>query len=263
MKSILNIFNLSFLTVTLLLTVGCSDDNSSALRLNEDTAIKSFALDNYSGTIDQQKETITITLPEDYDMAAMTVTDIQLPVGAEATLKRGDVLNLNMTQTIKVSNGNVFQQYVIKTRYDEARILTFQLNDMYSGIIDQQNQNILVQVPASTDITKLVPTYTATEGAIVAPAGGTAMDFSRPVDFIVSNNMASAVYTVKVLTPTGKPAAIYAGLASTIEGLNPEEKEAATWMLFNVKDAQYVSFSDIATGNADLCECKKIGRAHV
>ena len=38
----------------------------------------------------------------------MTVTDIQLPVGAEATLKRGDVLNLNMTQTIKVSNGNVF-----------------------------------------------------------------------------------------------------------------------------------------------------------
>ena len=49
MKSILNIFNLSFLTVTLLLTVGCSDDNSSALRLNEDTAIKSFALDNYSG----------------------------------------------------------------------------------------------------------------------------------------------------------------------------------------------------------------------
>ena len=54
MKSILNIFNLSFLTVTLLLTVGCSDDNSSALRLNEDTAIKSFALDNYSGTIDQQ-----------------------------------------------------------------------------------------------------------------------------------------------------------------------------------------------------------------
>ena len=74
MKSILNIFNLSFLTVTLLLTVGCSDDNSSALRLNEDTAIKSFALDNYSGTIDQQKETITITLPEDYDMAAMTVT---------------------------------------------------------------------------------------------------------------------------------------------------------------------------------------------
>lgn len=130
----------------------------------------------------------------------MTVTDIQLPVGAEATLKRGDVLNLNMTQTIKVSNGNVFQQYVIKTRYDEARILTFQLNDMYSGIIDQQNQNILVQVPASADITKLVPTYTATEGAIVAPAGGTAMDFSRPVDFIVSNNMASAVYTVKVLT---------------------------------------------------------------
>ena len=84
------------------------------------------------------------------------------------------------------------------------------------------------------------------------------MDFSRPVDFIVSNNMASAVYTVKVLTPTGKPAAIYAGLASTIEGLNPEEKEAATWMLFNVKDAQYVSFSDIATGNADLCECKML-----
>lgn len=180
MKSILNIFKLSFLTITLLLTVGCSDDNSSALRLNEDTAIKSFALDNYSGTIDQQKETITITLPEDYDMAAMTVTDIQLPVGAEATLKRGDVLNLNMTQTIKVSNGNVFQQYVIKTRYDEARILTFQLNDMYSGIIDQQNQNILVQVPASADITKLVPTYTATEGAIVAPAGRNRHGFQPP-----------------------------------------------------------------------------------
>ena len=183
-----------------------------ALRLNEDTAIKLCAgqlLRHHRPT----KETITITPPEDYDMAAMTVTDIQLPVGAEATLKRGDVLNLNMTQTIKVSNGNVFQQYVIKTRYDEARILTFQLNDMYSGIIDQQNQNILVQVPASADITKLVPTYTATEGAIVVPAGGIAMDFQPPGRLHRPTIWHQLSIPFKVLThSTGKPAAIYAGV---------------------------------------------------
>ena len=99
--------------------------------------------------------------------------------------------------------------------------------DMYSGIIDQQNQNILVQVPASADITKLVPTYATTEGAIVAPAGGTAMDFQPPGRLHrVQQYGISCLYRKSTPTPTGKPAAVYAGLTSTIEGTEPRRERS-------------------------------------
>ena len=88
------------------------------------------------------------------------------------------------------------------------------------------------------------------------PASGQAIDFSNPVEFTVSYNTASAVYTVTVI-PTDAPSAVYVGLAATLNELNPEEKEAATWMLNNIANSQYISFEDVQAGrdgsNAKSC----------
>ena len=44
--------------------------------------------------------------------------------------------------------------------------------------------------------------------------------------------------------------------AATLNELNPEEKEAATWMLNNIANSQYISFEDVQAGRVDLSECE-------
>ena len=234
---------------------GCGDDNRSALQLNGDTWITAFELDQYAGVIDRAGKTITVALPETYDTDAMTVTAIEVSEGAEASVKAGDVLNFSCTQMIKVTNGNTYLDYTVAIKHDEAKILSFKLNDTYSGIIDQENRNINVRVPTTTDVTNLIPTITTSEGAIVTPASGQAIDFTNPVDFIVSYNTASAVYTVTVI-PSDAPDAVYVGLAAQMDDLNAEEKAAAMWMLGNIPNSQYISFTDVQAGRVDLSKCK-------
>ncbi|WP_308756500.1 DUF4960 domain-containing protein [uncultured Bacteroides sp.] len=234
---------------------GCGDDNRSALQLDGDTWITAFELDQYAGVIDRAGKTITVALPETYDTDAMTVTAIEVSEGAEASVKAGDVLNFSCTQMIKVTNGNTYLDYTVAIKHDEAKILSFKLNDTYSGIIDQENRNISVRVPTTTDVTNLIPTITTSEGAIVTPASGQAIDFTNPVDFIVSYNTASAVYTVTVI-PSDAPDAVYVGLAAQMDDLNTEEKAAATWMLGNIPNSQYISFTDVQAGRVDLSKCK-------
>lgn len=234
---------------------GCGDDNRSALQLDGDAWITAFELDQYAGVIDRAGKTITVALPETYDIEAMTVTAIEVSEGAEASVKAGDVLNFSCTQMIKVTNGNTYLDYTVAIKHDEAKILSFKLNDTYSGIIDQENRNISVRVPTTTDVTNLIPTITTSEGAIVTPASGQAIDFTNPVDFIVSYNTASAVYTVTVI-PSDAPDAVYVGLAAQMDDLNEEEKAAATWMLGNIPNSQYISFTDVQAGRVDLSKCK-------
>ena len=165
------------------------------------------------------------------------------------------MLNFSFPQVIKVTNGNVFLDYTVNIKHDEARILSFKLNDAYAGVIDQSKRTITVRVPSSVNIKNMVPVITTSAGAIVMPASGQAIDFSNPVEFTVSYNTASAVYTVTVI-PTDAPSAVYVGLAATLNELNPEEKEAATWMLNNVANSQYISFEDVQAGRVDLSECE-------
>ena len=225
MKSILNKLNLLVLGTVLLLTFpGCSDDNTSDLKLDGDTWLTALELnDTYTGVIDRTNKTVTVAVPEVYDTDAMKVTGIEVSEGAEASVKAGDVLNFSFPQVIKVTNGNVFLDYTVNIKHDEARILSFKLNDAYAGVIDQTKRTITVRVPSSVNIKNLVPIITTSTGATVMPASGQAIDFSNPVEFTVSYNTASAVYTVTVI-PTDAPSAVYVGLAATLNELNPEEK---------------------------------------
>lgn len=257
MKSILNKISLFLLgSAMMLVTSGCSDDNTSDLRLDGDTWVSSLTLDdNYLGVVDRATKTITVGVPEIYDTDKMTVTGIEVSNGAQASVKVGDVLNLSFPQVIKVTNSDVYMEYTVNIKHDEAKILTFKLNDIYAGIIDQAKHTITVRVPSSVNINNLVPAITTSAGATVTPASGVAADFSKPVNFTVSYNTASSVYKVTVI-PTDAPSAVYVGLAASIDLLNAEEKEAASWMLNNIANSQYISFEDVQAGRVDLSECK-------
>lgn len=256
MKSKIKGISLLLWSIALLTAIsGCSDNNLSNLQLNGDTWITTFELDRYAGVIDRTNKTITVALPETYNTDAMTVTAIEVSEGADASVKAGDVLNFSCTQMVKVTNGDTYLDYTVVIKHDEAKILSFKLNDTYAGIIDQENHNISVRVPSTTDVTALIPAITTSEGATVTPASGQAIDFTNPVDFIVSYNTASAVYTVTVIL-SDAPDAVYVGLATQMDDLNAEEKAAATWMLGNIPNSQYISFADVQAGRVDLSKCK-------
>ena len=235
----------------------CKKDKGS-FSLEGDCDIVALTLDNqYSGTIDLAKKTVVVAIPETYDEQLMTVTALELSAGATADLHVGDKLNLLSPRKIVVTNGNLYQDFTLSVKHDEARILAFVINGEYTGILNETMHTITVQVPKGTDLTHLIPTITTTDGATVTPANGVACDFTNPVTFTVTYNTASTSYVVTV-KEMGAPKAIYIGIAPTQQQLNLEEQTACAWLLSTVEDAMYISFADFASTSVDLSQCKVI-----
>jgi len=71
-----------FIGLIALLALGsCSDDNVSDLQLNGLCSVDTVALDTYAGTVDQTTRTITVRVPETYDISDMTVSRLGLSSG--------------------------------------------------------------------------------------------------------------------------------------------------------------------------------------
>lgn len=243
-----------FIVLSLIFMVGC-DDNTTSLQLSGDTWLKSLKVDDYQGVIDNATKTVVIEVPVTCNTDAMKVTAIEVSDGAEASMKVGDVVNFSFPQTIKVTNGDAFFEYTVTVKHEEAKITSFKLNDNYTGVINEENHSIQVRVPTSVHVTSLIPTIETTEGATVTPASGVPADFTSPVEFTVTYKSATATYVVTVVQ-SDSPEVVYVGLASSVNELNPEEKEAATWMLQNIANSEYVSFADVLANRVDLSGCK-------
>lgn len=156
----------------------CSDDHTSDLRLSGDCMVEAFALDGYEGTIDLTTRTITVRLPEVYDTSAMKVTTLSISNGAAANISMGQTLNMSAAKVLHVTNGDVVLDWTINVLRDEARIYQFVANDIYQGTIDQNAKTITIYVPASVDVTNIVPTIVYSDNATITPATGIAQDFT-------------------------------------------------------------------------------------
>ena len=243
--------------MAILALTACSDDNVSDLNLSGSCSITELALDNYDGAIDKTTRTITVRVPETYDISRMSVTKLSLSDGAKSNVNVKDQLNMSTPQAVHVTNGDVYLYWTIKAQRDEAKITSFKINDTYVGTINEDTKTIMVYVPSSLDIKKLTPTIAYSENATISPASGIAADFTNPVTYTVTNNTASNAYTVTV-KKIDKPQALYVGLAQSMDELNIEEKTACNWMLQNVPNSFYASFTDIKNGSIDLSDCKVI-----
>lgn len=246
-----------FMLMAILALTACSDDNVSDLNLSGSCSITELALDNYDGSIDKTTRTIIVRVPETYDISQMSVTKLSLSDGAKSNVNVNDQLNMSAPQAVHVTNGEVYLDWTIKAQRDEAKITSFKINDTYVGTINEDTKTIMVYIPASLDIKNLTPTIAYSENATISPASGIATDFTNPVTYTVNNNTASNTYTVTV-KQIEKPQALYVGLAQSMDELNIEEKTACNWMLQNIPNSLYASFTDIKNGSIDLSDCKVI-----
>ena len=142
--------------------------------------------------------------------------------------------------------------YTITVKRDEAKILTFKLNDTYVGKVDQLSKTISVVVPLTVDITQLKGTFTGSDGVTVTPASGSIQDFTNPVTYTATYRSAVTPYVVTVTQGNVIPTA-FIGTASSVSQLtSPEEKAAAQWMMDNISMSEYISFKDVVDGKVDL-----------
>ena len=161
MKSIIKqLYTILLVTVACLTVTGCSDDFKSGLRLNGDVWVNSIRLDEYAGTVDYQNKAIVVGVPYDYDITRMVVTEMNLSEGAKASIAIGETIDFSLPVSLTVKNGDVQMSYTITVKRDEAKILTFKLNDTYVGKVDQLSKTISVVVPLTVDITQLKGTFT-------------------------------------------------------------------------------------------------------
>lgn len=253
----LRLFGFCIATVAAMLFAACSEDNTSDLQLSGDCMVEAISLDGYDGTVNLATRTITVRLPEIYDEKAMTITDLRVSAGAVCNMQAGQTLDMSEAKTLSIKNGDVCLDWTLCVLHDEAHITHFVINDIYTGAIDEDAHTITVYVPATLDITSLIPTISVSTNATVSPASGVAQDFSEPVTYTVSNNSAQCTYTVTVIS-IDKPKALFVGSASVMNDLDPEAKTACEWMMANVENSLYASFADLRSGTIDLSECKVI-----
>ncbi len=75
------------------------------------------------------------------------------------------------------------------------------LSPEVDGAVDNTNYDINLLVPSGTDVTKLVPTISVSDGATISPNAGVVQDFTNPVTYIVTAQDGSTQsYTVTVST---------------------------------------------------------------
>ncbi len=240
MKSIIKqLYTILLVTVACLTVAGCSDDFKSNLRLDGDVWVNSIKLDEYAGTIDYQNKTIVVGVPYDYDVTRMAVSEINLSEGATASIAVGETIDFSLPVSLTVKNGDVQMNYTITVKRDEAKILTFKLNDTYVGKVDQLSKTISVVVPLTVDITQLKGTFTGSDGVTVTPASGSIQDFTNPVTYTATYRSAVTSYVVTVTQGNVIPTA-FIGTASSVSQLtSPEEKAAALltrYATFYIKD---------------------------
>ena len=236
----------------------CDGFEKSDLELTGDCMIDSICFDNqYAGKIDLASRSVSVVLPETVSNDEMTLTALQLSEGATANMVVGTKMCLREPRVIRVSNGDVYMDWTIRTRNESAYIYSFKVNGTYAGIINSQNHTIQIYVPVSVDITSLITSAEISEGATISPAIGVATDFTNPVTYRVDNNSAHNEYVVTV-KKIDKPEALFVSTAETMDQLNPEEQTACLWMLGNIGNSLYASWDDLKSGAVDMSACKVI-----
>ncbi len=243
--------------VVLLGLTACDKNDECTLDLTGNCLIEEIALDGFAGTIDLATRSIVVRLPEGTPCNAMKVTSLKLSDGATADIAQGQVLNMEEAQAIRVRMNDLYMDWNISVLHDEARILSFVANDIYTGIIDEPSKTITVYVPGSVDVKSIVPTIEYSANATISPLSGVATDFTEPVTYTVKNNTAESRYVVTVIA-IGHPKAVFVGAVSDMSKLDPEAGAACAWMLANVPESMYASFADIQSEQIDLSECRII-----
>ena len=87
---------------------------------------------------------------------------------------------------------------------EEAKILNADVANADSVIVDSTAMQVIMYMPYGTDPRSLAPTFEISDQATISPAGGSARNFTSPVNYTVTaeDGLTKRTYSVKVFVPT-------------------------------------------------------------
>ena len=174
--------------------------------------ITSFGIENISSPGKIEGSNITLFVPAGTDLSSRLATFATTGIGVyvfgiEQTSGKSKVnLTTPVVYTVKAEDGTTTDYTVYVIENNAKKISSFKFNasenngidSTVEGEIDNTNKTITVTVPASADITNLIPKIIIS-GKSVSPSSGTAKDFSNPVTYTVTaEDGSSDDYTVTV-----------------------------------------------------------------
>ena len=177
--------------------------------VSSEKSINSFTFDNpeATGNIDQSGYTVAITVPAGTDVTKLTPT-IQASTGATISPASGaqqDFTNpVAYLVTAQDGSSQTYIATVTVAKSSEKSILSFKLSGFdpeVDGTIDETNHTVYAVVPDGTDLTKLMPTVTVSDGATYVPDSDGYVDFTNPVTYtITAEDGSTQDYTITVVT---------------------------------------------------------------
>ena len=202
-NSIKNYLVLSRFAVILTL-VACKSVEDMTPAKSSEKSMSSFSFSSLSPAVSATitGTTVSAVVPFNVDVTSLAPT---ITVAAKATVSpaSGSTQNFTnaVTYTVKAEDGTTAAYSVTVTKgiapkstaKDITKFSFAALSPVVDATIDATAKTIKATLPATTDITKLVPTITISDKATVSPASGVATDFSKEVSYTVTAEDASTV----------------------------------------------------------------------
>ncbi|MDD3007080.1 MAG: DUF5018 domain-containing protein [Candidatus Pacebacteria bacterium] len=159
-------------------------------------AITAFTLAGQTGAINESNHTVTINLPTGTSVTSLAPT---ISISAKASVNPTSSTPRNFTgpivYTVTAEDGST-QAYVVvanvagELSHNKA-ITAFTLAGQ-TGIINESNHTVTVNLPAGSNITSIAPTISISAGASISPAASTPKSFTNPVTYTVTAEDGSA-----------------------------------------------------------------------
>lgn len=215
MKKLIN----AIIVLTLVLGIGACDDSSrEKVELSGDVSILSFKVNGIEAEIDDVARTIDLMMPPGTNLTNLAPV-VELPQGATsipAPNTEVDFSNSGVSPVLyRVFNNDFYETYKVKIKEIKATINLFKVGN-FIGEIDEKNRKITLFVTEGTDVSNVIPEISYTEGAIMSPAEGEALDLSAPIQITLSYAGTQFVYTVEVVYGAAPGLVIFNG-----EDVNP------------------------------------------
>lgn len=209
---------LFIISILVILFSGCSDEDTTKSSAKE---IISFQVYDYTAIIDDYRKHIDLVLP-----GGTYLNEIEpiIKISRKAVISPASGIKQDFSKpviyTVEAEDGSK-QEYTVNITLEKsslARIQSFSINGVKGNIEDDwttvntaNSNTIIVKLKGVTDVTKLKPAIEVPQGAIVSPASGSEVNFSRPVTYrVTAENGNTSIYTVGVQYDTYPSGLLYA-----------------------------------------------------
>lgn len=197
-------------TVTYTVSVTIEENNAKQITSFRFLSDDNSGLSNdVTGIVNETEKTISASVPYGTDVTAL-LPEVLISAGASYSPEGVQDFTSPIIYTVTAAD-NSTENYTVNVTVEEndaKQITSFQfltadnatLSDDATGVIDEEEKNIIITLPHGTDLTALIPEIEVSAGATVTPEGS--QDFTTPVIYTVTaGNGTTEDYTITIKIP--------------------------------------------------------------